>query len=385
MDFQLTEEQRIALDAFARFAEAEIRPITDRHRERPIPHDVAIDLLRALVPYGVVGGWLPESAGGVGLDMVTSGLLYEELARVSPDLAGTAFINEGVSLTLHALASPEQQARLLPRLLAGEIVGCSAITEPDVGSNVRDVKTTATRDGDEYVIRGEKTWISNGGISDFVVVVARSGPGEISLFLVEREAHGYTSRDLPKLGLNGWSTAELSFDEVRVPAANLLGRPGAGLRETLRLFERARCFVAVISIGIARAALDAAIVYARDRRQWGKPIGGHQLIQEMIADMATDLDAARLLTVRGLALVQAGVRCEAETSMAKWYATEAAVRIASSAIQVHGAYGLSRELPVEQHFRDARMMTIPDGTTQIQKLIIARKLLGIDAFGPREG
>jgi acyl-CoA dehydrogenase len=351
MDFELSQEQQIALDALARFTEAEIRPITEQHRERPIPHAVAVDLLRRLVPYGIVGGWLPESADGSGLDLVTSGLLYEELARVSPDLAGTAFINEGAALTLHVLGSSEQRDRLLPGLLAGEIVGCSAITEPGVGSNVRDVRTTATRDGDQFVIRGEKTWISNGGISDFSIVVARSGAeGELSLFLVDREPNGYTSRDLPKLGLNGWSTAQLFFDDARAPASSLLGRPGAGLREMLRLFERARCFVAVIATGIARAAFDAA----------------------------------RLLMLRALSLVETGARAVAEISMANLYATEAAVRIASIAIQVHGAYGLSREYPVEQQFRDARMMTVPDGTTQIQQLIVARKLLGIDAFGPRE-
>ncbi|MBI2963273.1 MAG: acyl-CoA/acyl-ACP dehydrogenase [Deltaproteobacteria bacterium] len=381
MDFDLSEDQRIALDALRRFAEAEVAPAVEPWRDAPIPKALARGLLRKLSRYGVGSGWLGESDGGLALDLVTSGLLYEELARISPGLAGTAFINEGVSLAIATLGTPEQKRRWLPALLAGDSIGCSAITEPGVGSNVRDVRTRAVRDGDGWRVRGEKTWISNAGISDLAVVVVR-GEDEsqgLSQIVVERE-DGYRSRELAKLGLNDWSTAELVFDDVFVPGDRLLGEPGGGLRRTLQLFERARCFVAAIANGIARAALDAAVAYVQTREQWGKKIGGHQLVQELIADMATELDAARLLMLRGLHLVQKGIRCDTQTSMAKYFATEAAVRIASRAIEVHGAYGLSRELSIELHFRNARMMTIPDGTSEIQKLVIGRNLIGLAAF-----
>jgi alkylation response protein AidB-like acyl-CoA dehydrogenase len=364
--------------------EAEIRTATAPYRDTMIPKPVVHDLLVKMIPYGVGAGWLPEEDGGMGLDLITSGLLYEELSRVCPGLAGTAYINEATAISIAWVGSPDLKAKYVPGLLAGKLIGCEAITEPSVGSNPRDVKTRAVKDGDYYRITGEKTWISNGHVSDIAIVVCRTedhGPGVLSLFLVDRNEHGYESRDLPKLGLNAWSTGQLYFDDVKVPAAHMIGLPGVGLKQTIRMFERVRCFVAIQAIGIAQAALDEALRYAKERVQWGKPIGGHQLVQAMIAEMATELDAARMLTLRGLHLLQKGVRCDTQTSMAKFYATETAIRVASKAVQIHGAYGISKEYPVEQMFRDARMMTIPDGTTEIQKLIIARNLLGIAAFG----
>ncbi len=381
MNFEVSQEQRLAVESLRRFAEAEIRPVAERYAETLIPKDIMHDLLRKLAPFGIGPGWVPVEDGGAGLDVITSGLLYEELFRIVPDVAGTAFINESAAYMVHKIGTPKQKSRYLAGLLSGDLIGCLAISEPGVGSNPRAVTTRATPTDGGYVIHGEKLWISNGSVSDLVMVVCRTGPDALSFFCVEREAHGYTSRELHKLGLNGWSTAQLSFEEVRVPADSLMGRPGTGLRETLQAFERARCFVALLAIGIAQAAYDAAVTYARQREQWGKVIAGHQLIQEMIAEMATELDCARLLAYRGLWLLEQGVRCDTQTSMAKWYATEAAVRIASRAIQVHGGYGLTKEFPVERHFRNARMTPIPDGTTEIQKLIIARNILGVSAFG----
>ena len=384
MNFDLTTEQEIAIDSFRRFLAAEIRPAVARYGDTMIPKPAMHELLGKLALYGVGSGWLPESEGGMGLDLVTSGLLYEELSCVAPGLAGTAYINEATAISIAWVGSPALRTKYVPGLLQGTVIGCEAITEPSVGSNPRDVKTRAVKEGEFYRITGEKNWISNGHVSDIAIVVCRTedhGPGVLSLFLVDRNEHGYESRDLPKLGLNTWSTGQLYFDNVRVPASNMIGAPGVGLKQTIRMFERVRCFVAIQSIGIARAALEQATQYAQERTQWGKPIGGHQLVQAMIAEMATDVDAARLLTLRGLHLLQKGIRCDTQTSMAKYFSTEAALRVASKAVQVHGAYGLSREYPVEQLFRDARMMTIPDGTTEIQKLIIARNLLGIAAFG----
>ena len=384
MNFEPSEEQAAALEAWRGFIDREIKPITDKYREEPMTRDVAGDLLKKTIPYGVGAGWFPEELGGTGLDQVTSGLLYEELSVVSPDYAGLAFINEGAALVIQKLGNEELKQKYLIPMLRGDLIGCSAITEPGVGSNVSGLTFRAVRDGEGYRLSGEKTWISNGHIADVAMVVARSieenGDEGISMFLVDRAEHGFESRNLEKLGLNGWPTSQLFMDDVYVPASHMLGQPGVGLRETLKLFERARCYVGLISVGIARAALDAAIAYATEREQWGKKIAGHQMIQDMVANMATELDCAKLLCYRGLSLVDKGERCDTQTSMAKYYATEAAVRIASDAVQIHGAMGLSRELPVESHFRNARMMTIPDGTSQIQKLIVARNLLGVSAF-----
>jgi acyl-CoA dehydrogenase len=384
MNFEPSEEQATALEAWRGFIDRDMKPITDIYREQPIPRDVAGTLLKMSIPFGVGAGWFPEEIGGTGLDQVTSGLLYEELSVVSPDYAGLAFINEGAALVIEKLGTPELKQRYVAPMLKGDLVGCSAITEPGTGSNVNGLKFRAIRDGDGYRLSGEKTWISNGDIADIAMVVARSteanGDEGISMFLVDRAEHGFESRNLEKLGLNGWPTSQIFFDDVYVPASHMLGKPGGGLRETLKLFERARCYVGLISVGIARAAMNAAVAYATERDQWGKKIAGHQMIQDMIANMATELECARLLCYQGLSLVDKGVRCDTQTSMAKFYATEAAVRIASNAVQIHGAMGLSRELAVEGHFRNARMMTIPDGTSQIQKLIIARNILGVSAF-----
>jgi alkylation response protein AidB-like acyl-CoA dehydrogenase len=200
------------------------------------------------------------------------------------------------------------------------------------------------------------------------------------MFLVDREAHGFRTAEISKLGLNGWSLGQIVFDDVVVPEENMMGGLGGGLRETMKGFERSRCFVSTLALGIAQAALDAAIKYSGERHAFGKPIAGHQLVQGLLAAMATDVHAAKLLVYRGLWMMAQGARCEIEAAIAKSFATEAALRVASNAIQVHGAFGISREFAVERHFRDARMLTIPDGTTQINQLVIGRKLTGIDAF-----
>jgi alkylation response protein AidB-like acyl-CoA dehydrogenase len=263
-------------------------------------------------------------------------------------------------------------------MLQGERIGCMCISEPDVGSNVAEVRTSATRDGDAWVIRGQKLWISNGAWSDFAIVVCRTGEG-LSMILADR-ADGYTSHEIEKMGLHAIPTSELFFDGVRVPLTNLLGELGKGLQTTLRLFEPARVLVGLTSVGIAGAALEEAITYAKERHQHGKPIAGHQLIQAYLAEMATEIDASRLLCQRALGLLQRGARCDTEASMAKWYATEMAVRVASKAVQIHGGFGITKDYRVERLFRNARIMPIPDGTTEIQKLIIARNLVGMSAF-----
>jgi alkylation response protein AidB-like acyl-CoA dehydrogenase len=380
MDFALSEEQRLGLDGWRRQLQHEVQPITSRFLDRLFPKDVALKLLRLTVQYGVGCGWVPEADGGAGLDFLTSGLLFEELSRISPDLAGVAWVTEGAALKIQSGALPDIKERYLPRLLSGQIIGCSAISEPGAGSSVREIRTRAVRDGKNYRISGEKTWISNATIADFSIVVARTEDGQFTAFLVDREEHGYEVKEISKLGLNSWSLGQLVFDEVSVPEDNIVGGIGGGLREAMKGIERSRCFVSTLALGIAQSALEASIAYSQDRKQFGKPIAGHQLVQGLLAEMMTDLEAARLLVYRALWLLSAGTRCENEASIAKYFATEAATRITSKAIQVHGACGISREFPVERHFRNARMLTIPDGTTQINQLVIGRKLTGVDAF-----
>lgn len=380
MDFALSEEQTLALDAWRRAIARDIAPVVGAYRDTMIPGDVARRLLKISGACGVGTGWVAEVDGGLGLDFLTSGLLYEELSRTSADLAGIAFVTEGAALKVARSASPALKARYLPGLLAGDLIGCSAISEPGMGSSVREMRMRAVRDGDTWRISGEKMWISNASIADFTVAVAKTGDNEFSAFLVDREEHGFTTAEIGKLGLNGWPLGQIVFDDVVVPAGNMLGRPGDGLREAMKGFERSRCFVSTLALGTAQAALDAAVRYAGERQAFGKPIGAHQMVQGMLATMATDLEAARLLVYRALWMMAQGQPCATEASIAKSFATEAALRVASTAIQVHGAFGISREFPVEKYFRDARMLTIPDGTTQINQLIIGRSLTGLNAF-----
>jgi alkylation response protein AidB-like acyl-CoA dehydrogenase len=375
----LNDEERVLLDGFASFAEKELRPLHERYAEGPVlPAELVRSLFQRLEEFGLLSGLVPESDGGAGLRFSTYGLLFEELVRSWPDLAlGVLIQSVGVSL-LSAFASAEQKARVLPPLLRGERIVCACISEPAAGSNVAEIETRATRDGDSYLIRGEKLWISNGSCADLAIVVCRTESG-LSMLLADR-ADGWTSRDIDKMGLHAASTAELRFDDVRVPVTNLVGEEGKGLRQTLRVFERARVLVGLSGVGTARAAFEDALAYAGARRQHGKPIAGHQLIQAYLAEMATEIDAAYLLCDRALRLLERGMRCDTEASMAKWYATEMAVRVTSTALQIHGGVGITKEFRAERHFRNARILPIPDGTTEIQKLVIGRNLTGLSAF-----
>jgi alkylation response protein AidB-like acyl-CoA dehydrogenase len=382
MSFDLSQEDRLAVDGFRKFIGREIAPAAARYADMVIPKPAAHELLTAMTQFGVGGGWVPEEAGGLGIGYVTSGLLYEELARTSPDLAGLAYVHEGAAMKLHRGGSSALKERYLHGLVSGRLIGCSAVTEPGGGSGVRHMKTRAVRQGDGFLVNGEKTFISNATIADVIMLTAKTGPDEFSMFLVDPREHKIETREIPKLGLKSWSMGQIHFADTWIGQEYLIGTQGGGLRETMRGFERARIFISLLALGIGQASLDAAVGYAREREQFGRPIGALQLVQQLVAEMATDLHASRLLIYRGLALLDRGERCNLEAAMAKAYATEAAVRIASRAIQIHGAYGLTTEFPLERHFRNARMLTIPDGTTQINQLIIGRELLGLDAFSP---
>ncbi|MBB5220373.1 alkylation response protein AidB-like acyl-CoA dehydrogenase [Amaricoccus macauensis] len=380
MEFELSTEDRMAIDSLRRHVEAEVLPKIRPVWDKAFPPELAHELMAGLVDYGIGAGWLPEADGGLGLSYLTSGLLYGELARLAPDVAGLAYVSEGASMKLSRHGTPEQKARYLPGMSEGRVIGCGAVTEPGAGSNVRQLRTRAVRDGTGWRLSGEKTFISNATVFDIATVLARTGEKEFTIFILDRAEHRFETREIAKLGLNGWSFGSISFDDLGIDDAFRLGDPGDGLREALSGFERARAWVAVIASGIARAALDDAVGYSVERDQFGVPIASHQLVQGILADMACETEAAMLLTLKALASLDRGGRADLPTSMAKIYASEAAVRVASKAIQVHGACGVTREFPVERHLRNARMLTIPDGTTQINQLIVGRELTGIAAF-----
>lgn len=378
--FQLDADEQLAVDELARFAQAEIAPSVANHLGDIIPKDVAHGILRNLAQFGVGSGWVREEGGGLGLPFRLSGRLYEALARSCPDVAGMCFAHEGAAMKIFGGARPAVREKLLGGLIAGELIGCSAVTEASGGSNVRAMRTRAEDAGSHYRVAGEKMWISNATIADVTLLTAKASDGSYVMLAVDLRETQVERREIKKLGLNGWSLGQLNFVDTLVPKENVIGEINGGLRETMRGFERARCFVSTIALGLAGAALDHSIRYAKDRQQFGKSLGELQLIQELIANMATELDASRLLVYRALDLLDQGVQCNKEAAMAKVFATEAAVRITSKAIQIHGAYGISTEFPLERLFRCARMLTIPDGTTQINQLVIGRELLGLSAF-----
>ena len=384
MNFDLTDEQRMLKESARKLNEREVVPFLAQF---PKGQAIALDdikaLLKKLIPLGYLGSTVSEEYGGAGLNYVTYAHIMEEL---DPDIFGLVMITSGTAKSIQVMGSEEQKRKYIPLIVSAEKVGCAAITEPNVGSNTAAIETRAVPDGDEFILNGTKMWITNGSFADLCILLANVDPSKgykgIGRFVVDKDFSPWEARPIMTLGDDGKIPAvgELVFEDCRIPKENSLGVPGEGLKETLIEFQAARCFVAIGSLIFATRAIEEAVKYARERTQFGRPIGQFQLIQAMIADMVAETDAARLLTYRGLSMVDKGVRCSKETSMAKFYATEAAVNVTSKAIQIHGAYGLSTEYPVERLFRGARMMTIPDGTTQIQKLVVARDVLGMQAF-----
>ena len=380
MNFQISEEQRIAVDSLREFLVKEIEPEFKDHGEGFIPKEKMRKWMMALSPFGLLNAPHPEEWGGCELDWVTHLLLFEEVAVTSMDIAVPILINV-VGADLLVQHAPEKiKQKYLPGLLSGEKFISMGISEPNVGSDVSAVSTKAIRDGDDWVINGEKTWISNGVYADAFVCTCKTGEGELTHILIDSETPGYEVRDIQKMALNGQSTAQVFLTDVRVPVENTIGPIGTALKNTLVVFERARCHMAAWGYSVARRAMEEAIKYSQDRVQHGKPIAGHQLIADKLATMATEIDAARLLTLRATSMIDAGIRCDKECSMAKWYATEIGVKATRDALQIHGGNGVTKEFIVERLVREAIIAPIPDGTTEIQKLLIARILTGIQAF-----
>ena len=378
-----TPEQQMAVDGLRRYLDAEIEPIVKQYRDTFIARETMAEITRGLSQYGLVSGVVSEQLGGMGIGWLTHLMLFEELAYTSSDLSTVVLVNAGGTSLIELLAPAHLRERYLPGLIAGDLFISIGISEPDVGSNVAEVKTRAHKDGDHYIINGEKTWITNGGYSDVFVCTCRTSDDPkrgLTHFLLDRREHPYEVREIHKIALNSQSTTQIFLSDVRVPATNMIGNEGDALRNTLTLFERARVHVGAQSLGISRRALDEAVRYSQTRRQHGKQIAGHQLIAAMLAEMATRVDASRLLIHRAAAMIDAGIRCDMEAAMAKYFATEAAVTIARQAVQIHGGNGVTTEFLVEKLAREAIMIPIPDGTTEIQKLIIGRALTGISAL-----
>jgi alkylation response protein AidB-like acyl-CoA dehydrogenase len=381
MDFRVSDDQQMAVDSFRRFLEDVIRPSVDAGDDTFIPKDAMQAHLKQLQQFGMGCGLTPEEDGGMGLDPVTFGLLFEELARVSPDLSIVVLIQEESALLLSA-ASDELKSQYLGPLLEGDKFGSIGISEPAVGSNIADIRCRAKADGDDLLISGEKQWISNGHYSDFNVCVAREkddGAAGIGLYVVDR-AQGYESRNIPKIALNRQSTAQLFFDDVRIPKSQILFPAGEGLRRLMTLLEGSRPLVGLMAVGIAQAALDYSIDYAKEREQHGKPIAAHQLIQARIAEMAVKVEASRLMLFKALDQVGHGVRSDFQSGMAKYFATESAIEVVRHAMAIHGGNGVTSEFPIEELYRMAPILTVTEGTPEMQKLIIGRSLLGMPAF-----
>jgi butyryl-CoA dehydrogenase len=378
MRFELTDEQR-AIQTLAReFAEQEVKPIAGAcDRESRFPHAT----VKRMGELGLFGIAVPEAHGGAGADTLAYVLAVEEIAVACASHAVVMSVNNSLvcsPLLRHGTA--EQHERFLVPLASGRGLGCFALTEPQAGSDATNQTTLARRDGDHYVLDGRKVFVTNGRESTLALVFAQTDPARahrgISAFLVEKGAPGFlVPRVEDKLGLRASDTAEFVFDGCRVPAANRLGAEGEGFRIAMQALDGGRIGIAAQAVGIARAALEASVAYARERRSFGKPIGEHQMVQWMLADMATAVDAARLLTWRAANLRDRGQPYATAAAMAKLHAAEAAMRVATDGVQVHGGYGYVTEYPVERFFRDAKITQIYEGTSQIQRLVIARSLL----------
>ena len=383
MDLGLSEEQ----EAVRRLAEDFVaREVTPYAVEWDRAENVDRAIVRKLGAVGFLGLTIPEEYGGSGGDHLSYCLVTEELGRGDSSVRGIVSVSLGlVAKTVASFGSEEQKRTWLPRLASGDAVGCFGLTEPGTGSDAGNLATRAVRDGDAYVINGSKMFITNGTWADVVLLFARTtdAPGHrgVSAFLVPADTPGLTRRAIHgKLGLRGQATAELVLEDVRVPADAMIGPEGKGFSLAMSALAKGRMSVAAGCVGIAQAALDAAVRYAGEREQFGKPIASYQLVQELISDIAVDVDAARLLTWRVADLIDRGQEFATAASKAKLYASEAAVRAANNALQVFGGYGYIDEYPVGKLLRDARVMTLYEGTSQIQKLIIGRALTGVSAF-----
>lgn len=382
MDFSLDPQHEEIRRTVRDFAEREIAPVADElERRGEFPHEI----VRKAATLGLLGVPYPEDVGGTGLDNLAYAITIEELARASGSLA--IIVSAHTSLgcyPLYAAGTPEQKEKYLRPLASGQKLGAYGLTEPGAGSDSRGTRTRAQRDGDEWVINGGKRFITNAGAADTYIVTAvtdaTADAGRISAFIVERDTPGFSIGRLEeKMGLHASATGELLFQDCRIPLENLLGTEGEGDKIFLKTLDGGRIGIGAMALGLAQAAYEAAAAYAKEREQFGKPIAAFQGVAFMIADMATEIDAARMMVYRAAWLKDQGRPFSTEAAMAKLFASEVASRVTNAAVQVHGGYGYITEYHVERYLRDAKLTEIGEGTSQIQRMVIARNLLGIRA------
>lgn len=377
MDFELTEEHRMIQAAARDFAEGEMAPLVEEAEER---EECPVQLFPELGELGFIGISYPEDAGGSGAGKVAEMLYLEEINRICAGMSACFMVQGSIgSLPIYLDGTKEQKERYLRPALKGEKIGCFALSEPNAGSDVVGIETVARRDGDFYILNGAKTYITNGTICDYAIVAAytdrnQKGRG-ISLFIVDRDSPGFIiGKHLKKMGNRSADTAELSFQDCRVPKENLLGGHEGNFHTLMNTLRGGRICYGARSVGVAQAAFEAALQYSKERATFGKPIGKHQAVAFKLTRMATELDAARILTYRCAWLYEQGKECMKEAAMLKLFATEMVQRVTWEAMQIFGGIGYMMESPVQRYFRDARLFTITEGTTEVQQMIIAREL-----------
>ncbi len=377
--FGLTEEQEQLRKEVRAFAEREIAPHVSEWDEKSL---FPAEVVKQLGPMGLMGVIFPEALGGAGMGYVEYVLAVEELSRVDGSV-GIIVASHNSLCTNHIMlaGNDEQRQRWVSKLASGEWLGAWGLTEPGSGSDAAGARTTAVKRGDKWVLNGSKTFITNGSYADCAVVLAvtdhAQGTHGISAFVVEKGTKGFRAgKKENKLGLRASDTSELIFEECEIPGENLVGKLGEGFKDAMRVLDGGRISIAALSLGMARGALDAAMKYAQQRRQFGKAISEFQAIQFKLADMATQLDAAWLLTMRAAQMKDKGLRVTRESAMAKLFASEAACRICDEGVQIHGGYGFIKDYPAEKFYRDVKLCTIGEGTSEIQRMVIARELLG---------
>lgn len=383
MDFALSEEQQMIQATIRKFAEEKIAPVaSENDKTCHFPHDIFMEMAEL----GFTGTPIPEEYGGAGFDFISHAIVAEEIGRADSSLRGTYSVQVSlVELPILKYASEEQKQKYLPKLTSGEWIGCFGLTEPDAGSDPASMRATAVEDGDYYVLNGQKTWITNAGIADLAIVYAKTdreaGARGITAFLIEKDFEGFSTKDLhDKLGLRASNTGEIILENCRVPKENVMGEVNRGFKVALGTLDFGRFTVAAGCVGLAQACIDVSKEHVKQRHQFGKPIASFQLVQQMIADMVVECEAGRLLVYRAGDLKNKGLPNTRETSIAKYYCSEMVNRVAYKAIQLHGGYGFSGEYDVERFYRDARINTLYEGTSQIQQLIIGAFELGIKAF-----
>ncbi len=376
MNLTFTEEQQMMRKMVRDFAQTEITPFIEKMENGEFPREI----LTKMGELGLMGIPIPEAYGGAGMDFTSYIIAIHELSKVSATIGVILSVHTSVGTNpIVYFGSEEQKQKYVPKLASGEYLGAFCLTEPSSGSDAASLKTRAARDGAEYILNGSKVFITNGGEADIYIVFAtidpKLGAKGITAFIVEKNTPGLViGKDEKKMGLHGSRTVQLTFENMRIPAANLLGKEGEGFKIAMANLDVGRIGIAAQALGIAEAAQEAAVNYAQDRRQFGKPIAAQQGIAFKLADMATSVEAAKLLVYRAANLRARGLKCSMEASMAKLFATRTAVEAATEAIQVFGGYGYTEDYPVERYFRDAKVTEIYEGTSEIQRIVISKHL-----------